>query len=219
MSSPDGPTTGSPHGLVVDFVGGAVGYRFRSGEGRRHALARAAGFRRGLTPSIVDATAGLGRDAFMLASLGARVTLIERSPVVHALLQEGLTKASAAAPEFGAVVERITLLHGDAKALLPELRTNVVMIDPMHPVRQGTALVKKEMRLLREVVGPDLDAKELMEVALRSCCKRVVLKWPLRAAPLAGLPKPSHRIIGKTVQYDVFLVHQDAAKGTTTTTR
>src|SRR3954466_8676598 len=110
--------------LVADFATGAVGYRFRLGRGRRQALARAAGFVSGPTPTIIDATAGLGRDAFMLASLGAHVTLIERSPEVHALLQEGLAKASAAGPEFAAVVERMTLLYGDSRFLLAELHAD-----------------------------------------------------------------------------------------------
>ena len=204
--------TGSRHGLIADFVGGAVGYRFRSGEGRGQALARAAGFTRGVTPSIVDATAGLGRDAFMLASLGAHVTLIERSPEVHALLREGLANASAAGPEFAAVIERMTLLYGDARILLPGLRADVVLIDPMHPPRRSTALVKQEMRLLRELVGTDPDAKDLIETALASHCKRVVLKWPLHAKPFAGLRQPSHQIIRKTVRYDVFMIQQQAAR-------
>jgi 16S rRNA (guanine1516-N2)-methyltransferase len=199
------------HGFIVDFVGGTVGHRFRLGEGRRQALARAAGFTRGLTPSVVDATAGLGRDAFVLASLGAQVTLIERSPEVHALLRDGLARASAAGPEFAAVVARMTLFHADARALLPGLQPDVVMIDPMHPPRRSTALVKKEMRLLRELVGTDPDAKELIEAALASPCKRVVLKWPLRAEPLVGLRRPSHQIIGKTVRYDVFIIQSEAS--------
>jgi 16S rRNA (guanine1516-N2)-methyltransferase len=32
----------------------------------------------------------------------------------------------------------------------------------------------------------------------------VVLKWPLRADPIAGLRRPSYQIMGKTVRYDVF---------------
>jgi 16S rRNA (guanine1516-N2)-methyltransferase len=192
--------------LTLDFVGGAVGHRLRFGGGRGQALHRAAGFANGNTPSVVDATAGLGRDAFLLASMGARVTLIERSPEVHALLRDALDRAHAAGPDFAEIIERMTLLHGDAKALLPGLTAEVVVVDPMHPPRKNTALVKKEMRVLRQLVGADPDALDLMQVALACAQKRVVLKWPLRADPLPGLRKPSHQIIGKTTRYDVFMI-------------
>lgn len=192
--------------LILDFSGGAVGHRVRFGGGRGQALPKAAGFMSGNTPSVVDATAGLGRDAFLLASLGGHVTLVERSPKVHALLKDGLARARAAGPEVAAVVARMTLLYGDAKDLLSGLKADVVFVDPMHPPRKKTALVKKEMRLLRQLVGTDPDALELMQAALASARKRVVLKWPLYADAIEGLLKPSHQIIGKTMRYDVFMI-------------
>ena len=189
----------------VDFAGGAVGYRFRRGGERGHPLVRAAGIKKDRLPWIVDATAGLGRDAFLLASAGADVTLIERSAEVHALLKEALARASAESPELAEVVARMTLVHGDAKDRLPELKPDVVIVDPMHPPRRNTALVKQEMRQLSAIVGADEDADELMRIALASARERVVLKWPLRAAPLLETPKPSHQFAGKTVRYEVFI--------------
>lgn len=191
--------------LVVDFVGGAVGHRFRASEGRNQALPKAVGFAKGVIPEIVDATAGLGRDAFLLASLGARVTLIERSETMHALLAEGLERARAEGGAYAETVERMTLMHGDSRLLLPQLNPQVVLIDPMHPPRDKTALVKKEMRLIRDIVGTDADSVELMQVALEAAQSRVVLKWPLRGEPMPGVRKPSHQIIGKSTRYDVFV--------------
>ena len=189
----------------IDFAGGAVGYRFRRGGERGHPLVRAAGIRKGHMPAIVDATAGLGRDAFLLASAGAAVTLIERSAEVHALLKEALAHAAAESADLAEVVARMTLIHGDARHLLADLKPDVVIIDPMHPPRRNTALVKKEMRQLSAIVGADEDADELMKVALTCARERVVLKWPLRAAPLLDAPKPSHQFAGKTVRYEVFV--------------
>ena len=146
----------------VDFAGGAVGYRFRRGGERGHPLVRAAGIKKDLVPSIVDATAGLGRDAFLLASAGAAVTLIERSAAVHALLTDALARATAESPELAEVVARMTLIHGDARDHLPGLKPDVVIVDPMHPPRRNTALVKKEMRQLSAIVGADEDSHELM---------------------------------------------------------
>jgi len=198
--------------LGVDFVGGAVGHRLRFGGGRGQALPRAAGFARGETPSIVDATAGLGRDAFLLASLGAEVTLIERSPDVHALLEAGLAEARQAGGEHAEIVGRMTLLQGDARTLLAGLNPDVVLVDPMHPPRGNSALVKQEMRLLRQLVGDDPDAFELMQAALAAARRRVVLKWPMRADPLPGLRPASHSIEGKSTRYDVFMITSRSAE-------
>ena len=191
--------------LRLDFAAGAVGFRFRRGSGRDHPLVKAAGLRKDRVPTVVDATAGLGRDAFLLASVGANIVLLERSADVHALLKDALARASAASPDLADVIARMTLIHGDARDHLPELRPDVVLVDPMHPPRQNSALVKQEMRLLSGIVGADEDSHELMQVALASARERVVLKWPLRAQPLLESPKPSHQFAGKTVRYEVFL--------------
>lgn len=192
-----------PSSLRIDFTTGAVAHRRQFGGGRGQALPRAIGMKGGNTPQVVDATAGLGRDAFLLASLGAEVTLIERSDQMHALLADAM--ARAADSEVGEIVARMTLLHGDAKDLLPGLSCEVVLVDPMHPPRGKSALVKKEMRQIREIVGVDGDAPALMQVALACAQKRVVLKWPQKAELMQGLPKPSHQITGKSTRYDVFM--------------
>lgn len=191
--------------LIIDFVGGAVGHRRRFGGGRGQALPRAVGMKSGKTPDVVDATAGLGRDAFLLATLGARVTLIERSDQMHSLLADGMARAKERGGELAEIMDRMVLLHGDAKTLLPGLSPEVVLVDPMHPPRGNSALVKKEMRLIREIVGVDADAEELMQAALSCARKRVVLKWPAKAAPLPGLRAASHQIMGKSTRYDVFM--------------
>jgi len=192
--------------LIVDFVGGAVGHRFRSGGGRGQALPKAIGMKGGKSPSVVDATAGLGRDAFLLASLGSEVTLIERSPEMHDLLADGMNRAMQTGGEIAKVISRMTLLHGDAKNLLPTMSPDAVLVDPMHPARRKSALVKSEMRQIREIVGTDDDALDLMKVALASARKRVVLKWPMRADPMPGIQPPSHQITGKSTRYDVFMI-------------
>ena len=190
--------------LRIDFTTGSVAHRRRFGGGRGQALPRAVGMKSGPVPHVVDATAGLGRDAFLLASLGARVTLIERSAHMHGLLQAALEKARES--EFSEVIARMTLLHGDAKTLLPTLAPEVVLVDPMHPPRKNSALVKKEMRMIREIVGSDEDSVELMQVALKVAQNRVVLKWPQRADLMPGINPPSHQIPGKSTRYDVFMV-------------
>lgn len=192
--------------LRVDFVGGAVAHRLRFGGGRGQALAKAMGLRAGKTPMIVDATAGLGRDSFLLASLGAQVVMIERSERIHSLLVQGMDRAAKEGGEFREIISRMTLLKGDAKDLLPELSCEAILIDPMHPPRKNSALVKRELRQVREIVGTDDDAVDLVRVALRNARTRVVLKWPAKADPIKGIQVSSHQIRGKSTRYDVFMV-------------
>ena len=192
--------------LCVDFVGGSVAHRLRFGGGRGQDLAKAMGLRAGKTPTIIDATAGLGRDSFILASLGAQVILIERSEKMHTLLVQGMERAAKEGGEFRHIIGRMTLLKGDALDLIPELTSEAILIDPMHSERKNSALVKQDLRQVREIVGTDDDAADLVQLAIKHARKRVVLKWPAKADPIEGVKKCTHQIIGKTTRYDVFMI-------------
>ena len=157
--------------------------------------------------NIIDATAGLGYDSFILASLGAKVTLIERSQKMHELLQNGINEGISFGGEIEKIINRMELLFGDSKDILPKLTPEVIMIDTMYKERKKTALVKNNMRLVREIVGPDTDYIELLEVALNCAKNRVVLKQPRYAEPIKDIKKCSHQILGKTIRYDIFMTN------------
>jgi 16S rRNA (guanine1516-N2)-methyltransferase len=161
-------------GIFVDFVGGAMAHRRKFGGGRGEAVAKAVGIKGSYLPDVVDATAGLGRDAFVLASVGCRVRMLERNPVVAALLDDGLTRGYAD-PEIGPwLQERLQLIHASSLTALTDItpRPQVVYLDPMFPHKQKSALVKKEMRVFQSLVGPDLDADGLLEPARLLATKR-----------------------------------------------
>lgn len=200
----DEPALGA---VYVDFVHGAVAHRRQFGGGRGQSIAKAVGLKSGANPSVVDATAGLGRDAFVLASLGCRVLMLERSPVVAALLQDGLTRAYAD-PEIGAwMQERMQLQSGPALAGLQCLTESpdVVYLDPMFPHKKKSALVKKEMRVFQSLVGPDLDADALLPAALAVARKRVVVKRPDYAGWLNDMA-PSSAIETKNNRFDLYVL-------------
>ena len=201
--------------ISVDFVAGKAAHRRRFGGGRGQLVAKACGLAKGVSPSIVDATAGLGRDAFVLASLGAHVLLIERVAAIAALLDDGLKRASRHS-DTADIAARMTLRHGDAAQTLAEIVASahfapqVIHLDPMFPHRDKSALVKKEMRLFRELAGDDDDAPRLLEAALDVATHRVVVKRPSKAPPIAG-PAPQHTLEGKTSRYDMY-VHRSLAR-------
>lgn len=191
--------------IHIDFTSAAFHHRLKYGGEKGQALAKAVGLNKGRTPAIVDATAGLGRDGFILAHLGAEVIMIERSPIVAIALQKALQIARQAEPVFAEPANRIKLVTGDAIELLADISPQVIYIDPMHPARKKSALVKQDMRDLRQVVGDDSDKKNLIITALQCSNQRVVLKWPKAADLPGGLPKPSYEISGKTTRYYVFI--------------
>ncbi len=194
--------------VFVDFVGGAVGHRRRFGGGRGQPIAKAVGLKGGANPEVVDATGGLGRDAFVLASLGCTVTLVERSPVVAALLEDGLNRAKEDEEIGPWVGERLRLVHADAIEWMNALDENefpeVVYLDPMFPHRTKSALVKKEMRLLQQFLGVDPDADALLPAALRIARKRVVVKRPDTAPHMADTD-PTMSIHSKNHRFDVYV--------------
>ncbi|WP_428944776.1 16S rRNA (guanine(1516)-N(2))-methyltransferase RsmJ [Pantoea sp. FN060301] len=192
-------------GIFVDFVEGAMAHRRRFGGGRGEAVAKAVGIKGGYLPAVVDATAGLGRDAFVLASLGCRVQMFERHPVVAALLEDGLQRGYQSAEIGGWLRERLTLIHASSLEALSGLgeKPDVVYLDPMYPHRQKSALVKKEMRVFQTLVGADDDADGLLEPARWLAKKRIVVKRPAYAPPLAGVATQS-AVVTKSHRFDIY---------------
>ncbi|MEP9317546.1 class I SAM-dependent methyltransferase [Pseudomonas sp. LABIM340] len=195
----------SPGPVRVDFLEGSAAHRRQFGGGAGQMIAKAVGIQQGVRPHVLDATAGLGKDAFVLATLGCEMDLTERQPIIAALLEDGLARA-AGDFEVGAIVARMLLLQGNAierMAAWEGEAPQVIYLDPMFPHRDKSALVKKEMRLFRPLVGDDLDAPALLEAALKLASHRVVVKRP-RKAPIIEGQKPSYSLEGKSSRYDIY---------------
>ncbi|WP_371995102.1 class I SAM-dependent methyltransferase [Shewanella sp. 10N.286.54.B9] len=197
-------------GISVDFVSGAVAHRRKFGGGRGQSIAKAVGLKQGITPTVVDGTAGLGRDAFVLASLGCKVIMVERHPVVAALLEDGLRRAYEDSEIGDWMQQRMSLFHGSSIDALADAakssgtEVDVVYLDPMYPHREKSALVKKEMRVFQTLVGADLDADGLLKPARELATKRVVVKRPDYAEDLDGV-KPSMVLAQKKNRFDVYV--------------
>ena len=191
--------------ILVDFASGAATHRRKFGGGKAEGIAKAVGLNKKPGLSVIDATAGLGRDAFVLASLGAMVTLVERNPVVAALLADGLRRGARDPQTADWLPQRMQLVHLPALEALHSLPApDVVFLDPMFPPREKSALVKKEMRAFHDVVGADDDADALLAPALALAKHRVVVKRPGYAEFLAG-KKPTMSIEGKNNRFDVYV--------------
>lgn len=214
---------GAPSPVRVDFLSGAAAHRRQFGGGKGQLIAKAVGIKQRFRPHILDLTAGLGQDAFVLATLGCQMTLVERVDVVFQLLQDGLLRARCEAGrevggELQAILGKMTLLNQNALDYLKQFDASenqgavadVIYLDPMFPEREKTAKVKKSMAAFHSIVGDDNDAGELLAMALNKAKYRVVIKRPRKALSLAhqypdlSLPQASLVLEGKSSRYDIY---------------
>lgn len=196
----------APGPIRVDFVGGAMGHRRRYGGGRKQLIGKAVGIKPKEKRTVIDATAGLGRDAFVLATLGCSVTMLEQSPIVAALLEDGLSRLDQQLKDDEKF--ELTLHAIDAITYLSHLNQengpDVIYLDPMFPPLKKTAAVKKEMRVLKAILGEATDENELLKISIKTAKKRVVVKRHASSPYLAN-EKPDLVFEGKSARYDVYL--------------
>jgi len=189
--------------IMVEFPSYLLSEQGRH-ELNRQPLIRAIGRER---KRVIDATAGMGADCFLLAAFGHVVTGFERSEPVAALLRDGLAR-SVSDPDIEKILgNRLNFIEGDSIIELTQLnyRPQVIYLDPMYPPRRKkSALPKKELQVLRDLVGDDEDSLKLFEVAREVAAERVVVKRPVYAEPLAEKPSMSYET--KLVRFDVYLV-------------
>ncbi|MBF7073531.1 class I SAM-dependent methyltransferase [Glaciecola sp. MH2013] len=209
------PTWGD---IRVDFASSALLYRKQHGGGRNEAIAKAIGIKGKESLSVIDCTAGMGSDSFVMASVGAKVTMLERSPVISALLEDALKRLTVASSsdESGFLEElsaNLELVKANATDYINQQSikplADVIYLDPMFPHKKKSALVKKEMRAFQQLLGADTDSSELLEAALNYAGKRVVVKRPSYAEAIA-LPSgrmPTTAIESKKHRFDVYIQH------------
>lgn len=201
LCRPDDPELAG--GLRVDFA--APRFRRRWLFPGKELVVRAAKVHRHAAPLIIDATAGLGRDAFLLAAAGYRVHLFERNPIIAALLRDGLQRA-ARSPQIAAITARMHVTVSDVVDFFSTTnqRPEVIYLDPMFPERSKTAKVKQELRLLQLLHVQENDAEHLLRAALTLQAKKVVVKRPLKGPCLLTLP-PTYSLKGKAVRFDIYV--------------
>lgn len=161
------------------------------------------------THRVVDLTAGLLGDALRLAAAGRRVHAFERHPTVAALAADGLARF---ARTHAALAGAITLHCADARtalsALAREIRADGALLDPMFPAARAGA-ARRELALLRELVGDDADAPQLLAAARAAVRGRVVVKCARLAPPLAA--DVDFSLTGRSVRFDVYLTGKEVS--------
>lgn len=185
----------------------------RVAAGRRQQIGRATGLHTRKNVTILDGCAGLGTDGFVLACLGAEVTMTERHPVICTLLRDALSRIREDRPEWLNSPLNLEVRQMDAldwlHACPPGEQPEAIYLDPMYPARGKTALPGKNMQILQSLLAEvPRDAGRLLETALAHARRRVVVKRPVHSAPLRARPDFSRQ--GASTRYDVYLVPQQA---------
>lgn len=209
--------------ITIDFLKGHLAHRQQFGGGRGQAIARAIGMKSGITPSVLDVTAGMAGDAFVLATLGCPVTMIERSAIMTILIEDAIQRASLNESFTDIIAQGFTIIHQDARDYIKEQLTTtmpesvdvnlkteppeVIYLDPMYPKRKKSALVKKDMQILQRLHPVKNDADELLELALTYAKKRVVVKRPIQAETLNDR-QPDTSIKTKKTRYDIYTLQK-----------
>ncbi|WP_019895568.1 class I SAM-dependent methyltransferase [Hydrogenovibrio halophilus] len=197
----------------INFLAGQKAHRQQFGGGKNQPLARAIlGKQPEALPRVLDATAGLANDAYVIAQLGCDVTLLERLPVMAALIEDGLKRAEND-ENVAETTQRMHVIHADASQWMNERVNNqrteqafeVVYLDPMYPHTNKTAAAKKGMQLLQHLAGADTDSDALLAAALNTAIQRVVVKRPKGAPSLAG-PAPHAAIKSPNTRYDIYSI-------------
>ena len=194
----------------LDFVSGAVAFRSAQVSVKKEAVARAVGMKGRSALSVIDTTAGLCRDSFILAALGCHVVALERDPLVYSLVEDGLRRAYATS-ELGWLSQHLEykLCSSIDYLLQGGEAVDAIYLDPMFPEKQKSAKVKKDMRFLQSVVGPDQDSEQLLHAALAYRAKRVAVKRPSYADPVAQLA-PQFTLGSKKFRFDIYIPNKDA---------
>lgn len=189
--------------MIIDFLEGKARHRRDFGGGRGQLIAKAIGIKKRDHLTVLDLTAGLGQDAFVLACLGCQVTMVERSKPIAALLADALQRLYEATDSAELSLQ---LAEQDASDYLQQLQyqPDVIYLDPMYPDTKNTAQPKKEMQILRELIGDDQDAAQLLLLALDKAKYRVVVKRPRHGDRLIER-EPDVVYQGKSSRFDVYL--------------
>ena len=191
--------------VFIDFISGRLAHRRQYGGGKNQPLARAIGLSSKKIPHVIDATAGMGRDSFVLASLGCHVQMLERSPIIAELLADALFRASQDETTTE-ISQRMSILCVNASDyLLNAPKVEVIYLDPMYPEKRKSAAVKKDMQALQLLVGKDTDSDKLLAAALQTATTRVVVKRPKSAPCLSGI-QPTSTISSPNTRYDIYSI-------------
>lgn len=196
--------------IRVTFTEGSLAHRVKFANSYKQPLAKAIGVTNKSKPTVLDITAGLARDAYVLYSLGCSVTMVEASAVLATMIQQAIDYSNQTDNENIINCESFKIVNSDSLTYMQNLNIevpDVIYMDPMYPERKKSALVKKDMQILHKLIGPPSDElnRNLLNQALQLARQRVVIKRPENASEIDG-PPPTLKFSSKKTRYDVYVI-------------
>jgi 16S rRNA (guanine1516-N2)-methyltransferase len=186
--------TKDKHHVFVDFDSKQLQFRSQAHLNAELVIKAVLGKKKQAT-SIMDCTAGFGKDAYLMSLTGSQITAYESNPLMCALLKDGLNRAH---------IDSIRVHKKDALAHIKKTDCEVIYIDPMYPASKKSAKNNKQMTFLQSFIGHQTQmAEDLFEQAKLSNAKKIIIKRPVKAA-FVNDSKPTSQIIGKAARFDIY---------------
>ena len=145
--------------------------------------------------TLLDCTAGYGRDSYILRLMGFNVTMIENSPVMSLLLNYALKKLK---------LLNFKMYHGNSYDYLNHSEKNYdyIYIDFMFDKLKKNSLSSKNDETLKLVSFQENNKNNLIRLAIKKSNSRVVVKEPKHS--LSDILKPEYTIKTKLLNFNIY---------------
>jgi len=185
--------------IAVDLVSAYQRFYLQRGKVSPGPLYRALGLKNRVDVNVVDATGGTGKDSALLLSFGVVLTVFERNPILQVLWRSEVFRL-----QQKKTLPLSFIANDIQKQVFSEL-PQIIYFDPMYQQKDknAKALSRQSMEVFEEIVGEDHDQKEVLQYLKTVATERVVVKRPVKGAPLLA---PTMSYTGKTARYDVYVI-------------
>ena len=145
--------------------------------------------------TLLDCTAGYGRDGYILRSMGFNVTMIENSPIISLLLNDALKKLK---------LSDFIMYHGNSYDYLShsEKYYDYIYIDFMFNKLKKNSLSSKNDETLKLISFQENDKNNIIRLAIKKSNSRVVVKEPKNS--LSNILKPEYTIKTKLLNFNIY---------------
>ena len=179
--------------ISIDFLDEAINNKIKSRlSGKKDIFSKLFPIK---NSTLLDCTAGYGRDSYVLRSMGFNITMIENSPIMSLLLNDALKKLK---------LSNFKMYHGNSYDYLnhSEKYYDYIYIDFMFDKLKKNSLSSKNDETLKLISFQENNKNNLIRLAIKKANNRVVVKEPKYS--LSNILKPEYTIKTKLLNFNIY---------------